>query len=157
ARLRFGRPHRPAGVSLAPSMQEGRMLARVHSAVLHGIEARVLDVEVDVGGGLPSFTIVGLPDASIREARERVRGPLTKGGLPLPPGAVTVTLAPAEWRKAGATVDLAVAAGLCEIAGVVPREPRRRVFLGELGLSGQVRPVRGALALALAAREAGFE
>jgi magnesium chelatase family protein len=133
------------------------MLARVHSAVLHGIEARVLDVEVDVGGGLPSFTIVGLPDASIREARERVRGALKNGGFPLPAGAVTVNLAPAEWRKAGATVDLAVAAGLCEIAGIVPREPRRRVFLGELGLSGQVRPVRGALALALAAREAGFE
>ncbi len=133
------------------------MLARTHSAVLHGIEARVLDVEVDVGGGLPTFTIVGLPDASIREARERVRGALKNGGFPLPAGAVTVNLAPAEWRKAGATVDLAVAAALCEIAGVVPREARRRVFLGELGLSGQVRPVRGALALTLAAKEAGFE
>ena len=133
------------------------MLARTHSAVLHGIEARVLDVEVDVGGGLPTFTIVGLPDASIREARERVRGALKNGGFPLPAGAVTVNLAPAEWRKAGATVDLAVAAALCEIAGVAPREARRRVFLGELGLSGQVRPIRGALALALAAKEAGFE
>jgi magnesium chelatase family protein len=133
------------------------MLARVHSAALYGIDARVLDVEVDAGGGLPSFTIVGLPDASVREARERVRAALRNGGFPFPAGAITVNLAPAEWRKGGASLDLAVAVALCQIAGLVPRQARRRLFLGELGLSGETRPVRGALSLALAAREAGFE
>jgi magnesium chelatase family protein len=133
------------------------MLARVHSAALHGLDARVLEVEVDAGGGLPSFTIVGLPDATVREARERVRAALKNGGFPFPSGAVTVNLAPAEWRKVGAALDLPVAVALCQIGGVLPRADRRRVFLGELGLSGQTRPVRGALALALAAREAGFE
>jgi magnesium chelatase family protein len=133
------------------------MLARVHSAALYGLDARVLEVEVDAGGGLPSFTIVGLPDTTVREARERVRAALKNGGFPFPSGAVTVNLAPAEWRKAGAALDLPVAVALCQIGGILPRGGRRRVFLGELGLSGQARPVRGALALVLAAREAGFD
>ncbi|MGH9368782.1 MAG: YifB family Mg chelatase-like AAA ATPase [Thermoanaerobaculia bacterium] len=133
------------------------MLARVHSAALLGIDARVLEVEVDVGRGLPSFTIVGLPDATVREARERVRSALRNSGLPFPSGAITVNLAPAEWRKGGAGLDLAVAIALLSIGGWQPRTARRRVFIGELGLSGQVRPVRGALSLALATSEAGFE
>jgi magnesium chelatase family protein len=133
------------------------MLARVHSAVTSGIDARVLDVEVDVSGGLPAFRIVGLPDPSVREARERVRSALRNAGFPLPSGAVTVNLAPAGFRKLGASLDLPVALALLEIAGVRPTDGRRRVFVGELGLDGQVRPVRGALCLALAARAAGFE
>jgi magnesium chelatase family protein len=133
------------------------MLARVHSAALVGIDARVLEVEVDVGSGLPSFTIVGLPDASVREARERVRSALKNSGFPFPVGSITVNLAPAEWRKVGAALDLPVAVALLGIGGWRPHEPRRRVFIGELGLSGEVRPVRGALSLALAAKEGGFE
>jgi len=133
------------------------MLARVHSAALLGIDARVLDVEVDVGNGLPSFTIVGLPDASVREARERVRSALKNSGFPFPVGSITVNLAPAEWRKVGAALDLPVAVALLAIGGWKPAEPKRRVFIGELGLSGEVRPVRGALSLAWAAREAGFQ
>lgn len=132
------------------------MLARVHSAVTSGIDARVLDVEVDVAGGLPSFTIVGLPDPSVREARERVKSALRNGGYPIPSGAVTVNLAPAGFRKFGASLDLPVALALLEIAGVRPADGTARVFVGELGLDGQVRPVRGALCLALAARDAGF-
>lgn len=133
------------------------MLARVHSAVTSGIDARVLDVEVDVSGGLPSFTIVGLPDPSVREARERVKSALRNGGFPIPSGAVTVNLAPAGFRKFGASLDLPVAVALLEIAGVKPADRTPRVFVGELGLDGQVRPVRGALCLALAARDGGFE
>jgi magnesium chelatase family protein len=133
------------------------MLARVHSAALYGLDARVLEIEVDAGGGLPSFTIVGMPDATVREARERVRSALKNGGYPFPSGAVTVNLAPAEWRKVGAALDLPVAVALCQIGGLLPQGSRRRVLLGELGLSGQARPVRGALALVLAAREAGFQ
>lgn len=133
------------------------MLARVHSAVTSGIEARVLDVEVDVSGGLPSFRIVGLPDPSVREARERVRSALRNSGYPVPAGAVTVNLAPAGFRKLGASLDLPVALALLRIAGVEPADDTSRVFVGELGLDGQVRAVRGALCLALAARDGGFE
>jgi magnesium chelatase family protein len=132
------------------------MLARIHSAATLGLEARVLDVEVDASHGLPRFTIVGLPDATVREARERVRSALRNGGFPLPDGAVTVNLAPADFRKSGAALDLPVAIGLLWLCGVRPAVPLRRVFVGELGLDGQVRAVRGALCLALAARDAGF-
>ena len=133
------------------------MLARVHSAATFGIEARVLDVEVDVTAGLPHFTIVGLPDPSVREARERVKSALRNSGFPMPSGAVTVNLAPAGFRKYGAALDLPVAVGFLRIAGLEPASPIRRVFVGELGLDGQVRPIRGALCLALAAEESGFE
>jgi magnesium chelatase family protein len=133
------------------------MLARVHSAATCGIDARVLDVEVDVSAGLPHFTIVGLPDVSVREARERVRSALRNGCFPLPDGAVTVNLAPADFRKVGAALDLPVAVGLLSLCGLPIRDAPRRVLIGELGLNGEVRRVRGALCLALAARDAGFE
>jgi magnesium chelatase family protein len=133
------------------------MLARIHSAATLGLDSRVLDVEVDASHGLPRFTIVGLPDASVREARERVRSALRNGGFPLPAGAVTVNLAPADFRKCGAALDLPVAIGLLRLCGVRPASDTRRVFVGELGLDGQVRAVRGALCMALAARDAGFE
>ncbi|HEY2796688.1 MAG TPA: YifB family Mg chelatase-like AAA ATPase [Thermoanaerobaculia bacterium] len=133
------------------------MLARIHSAATLGLEARVLDVEVDASHGVPRFTIVGLPDATVREARERVRSALRNGGFPLPAGAVTVNLAPADFRKCGAALDLPVAIALLRLCGVRPASPARRVFVGELGLDGQVRAVRGALCMALAARDAGFE
>jgi magnesium chelatase family protein len=133
------------------------MLARIHSAATLGLEARVLDVEVDASHGLPRFTIVGLPDTGVREARERVRAALKNGGFPFPDGAVTVNLAPADFRKSGAALDLPVAIGLLWLSGVRPATPTRRVFVGELGLGGEVRAARGALCLALAARDAGFE
>jgi magnesium chelatase family protein len=133
------------------------MLARIHSAATLGLEARVLDVEVDAALGMPRFTIVGLPDASVREARERVRSALKNGGFPLPEGTVTVNLAPADFRKCGAALDLPVALGLLWLCGVRAPGKTSRVFVGELGLGGEVRPVRGALCLALAARDAGFD
>jgi len=133
------------------------MLARVHSAATIGIDARVLDVEVDVSSGLPAFTIVGLPDPSVREARERVRSALRNSGFSLPSGVVTVNLAPAGFRKVGASLDLPVAVAFLEIAGLPLANRRRRVFVGELGLDGQVRPIKGALCVALAAREEGFD
>jgi magnesium chelatase family protein len=133
------------------------MLARIHSAATLGLEARVLDVEVDASDGLPRFTIVGLPDASVREARERVRSALKNGGFSFPEGSVTVNLAPADFRKCGAALDLPVAIGLARLRGVSSPSDTRRVFVGELGLGGEVRPVRGALCLALAARDAGFD
>jgi magnesium chelatase family protein len=133
------------------------MLARVHSAAVLGIDARVLDVEVDVSAGLPCFNIVGLPDTSVREARERVRSALRNGGFPTPGGSVTVNLAPAGFKKVGASLDLPVAVALLQICGLASPTAARRLFVGELGLNGEVRPVRGALCLALAAREAAFD
>jgi magnesium chelatase family protein len=132
------------------------MLTRVHSAATLGLEARVLDIEVDASGGFPRFTIVGLPDAAVREARERVRSALKNSGFAFPSGAVTVNLAPADFRKSGAALDLPVALGLAALGGAAALAPGRRVIVGELGLGGEVRPVRGALCLALAARDAGF-
>ena len=133
------------------------MLARVHSAAILGLDARVLDVEVDASDGLPRFTIVGLPDTTVREARERVRSALKNAGFRIPSGAVTVNLAPADFRKCGAALDLPVAVGLLRLCGLAPAGGERRVFIGELGLGGQVRAVRGALCMALACRDAGFE
>jgi magnesium chelatase family protein len=133
------------------------MLARVHSAAAFGIDARVLDVEVDVSDGLPCFQIVGLPDASVKEARERVRSALRNSSFPFPGHAITVNLAPADFRKVGALLDLPVAIGLLLIGGLRVATPRQRLFVGELGLTGEIRPIRGALCLASAARDAGFE
>jgi len=133
------------------------MLVRVHSAAAFGIEARILDVEVDLSEGVPSFTLVGLPDAGVREARERVRSALRNGNFPEPRGKITVNLAPAAVRKAGVAIDLPLAIAFLALAGVPTSSTRRRIFVGELGLGGEVRPLRGALCLALAAREAGFE
>ena len=133
------------------------MLARVFSAATVGIEARALDVEVDVSHGLPSFRIVGLPDASVRESRERVRSALRNSGFPVPTGAVTVNLAPADCRKAGASLDLPLAIALLAACGLPVGSSARRVFVGELSLNGEVRPIKGALCLALAARDAGAD
>jgi len=133
------------------------VLVRVHSAAAFGIEARILDVEVDLSEGVPSFTLVGLPDAGVREARERVRSALRNGNFPEPRGKITVNLAPAAVRKAGVAIDLPLAIAFLALAGVPTSSTRRRIFVGELGLGGEVRPLRGALCLALAAREAGFE
>ncbi len=130
------------------------MLATLLSATLHGIAGRVVRVEVDVAPGLPGFTIVGLPDAALSEARERVRGALRNSGFHHPPRRITVNLAPAELRKAGASLDLAIALGIL-LGSEQLRAGRGRVgVIGELGLGGEVRRVPGLLpmCMALAAR-----
>ncbi len=130
------------------------MLARVSTATPWGIEARTVEVEADVQNGLPQIQIVGLPDAAVRESRERVRAALRNCGFDLPPRAVTVSLAPADLRKEGNHLDLAIAVALLVAYGQLPGELLDgRLLVGELGLDGAVRPVRGALAIAdLAAR-----
>lgn len=133
------------------------MLSRVHSAAIDGAEARILDVEADVSAGLPSFSIVGLPDAAVRESRDRVRAAVRNCGFDFPPRAVTVNLAPADWKKEGSALDLAVAAALLSTAGILPADGKRRVLVGELALDGTLRPVRGALAIAAIAAESGFD
>ncbi len=125
------------------------MLARSLAATPWGIEARPVEVEVDVQNGLPQIQIVGLPDASVRESRERVRSALRNCGFDLPPRAVTVNLAPADLRKEGNHLDLAIAVALLAAHGALPETALDgRILCGELGLDGAVRPVRGGLAIA---------
>jgi magnesium chelatase family protein len=132
------------------------MLATAATFTLDGISARPVRVEVDVHRGLPGFAIVGLPDAAVREARERVRAALVNCGFEFPLSRIVVNLAPASMRKAGPGMDLAIAAGLLRASGQLEWERMDRVALaGELALDGQVRPIHGALAIAEAAREYG--
>ena len=124
------------------------MLASVHAATLTGVEGRPVTVEVHVTTGLPGFTIVGLPDAACREARDRVRAALLSSGLAWPLQRVTVNLAPSGIRKAGAGLDLAIAVGLlCATGRVDTAVVGDCAFLGELGLDGSLRRVPGTLAL----------
>jgi magnesium chelatase family protein len=120
------------------------VLATVHAATLHGIDGRVIRVEVDVAPGLPGFTIVGLADAALQEARERVRGAIRNSGLAFPPRRITVNLAPADLRKAGASLDLAIAIGIL-LGSEQVRAAGRWAFIGELSLGGDLRAVPGIL------------
>ena len=126
------------------------VLASLLSATLQGIAGRIVRVEVDVAPGLPGFTIVGLPDAALSEARERVRGALRNAGFHHPPRRITVNLAPAELRKAGASLDLAIALGILLGSEQVRATPGRVALIGELGLGGEVRRVPGILPMCLA-------
>ena len=134
------------------------VLATARTFTLDGISARPVRVEVDVHRGLPNFTIVGLPDAAVREARERVRAALVNCGFEFPLRRIVVNLAPASLRKAGPGMDLAIAAALLSASDQLEWEGLARVALaGELALDGSTRPVQGALAMAEAARESGAE
>lgn len=131
------------------------MLACVQSATLSGVEGCPVAVEVHVSNGLPAFTVVGLPDAAIREARDRVRAALLSSQLPWPLRRVTVNLAPSGVRKTGAGLDLPIAVGLLVAAGELPPACVEGVgFVGELGLDGTVRAVPGVVPL-VGALEAG--
>jgi magnesium chelatase family protein len=132
------------------------MLARCGSAGLRGVDALPVMVEVDIGPGLPGLQMVGLADAAVQEARERVRGALRNSGLKVPLTRVIVSLAPADLRKEGPAFDLPIALGLLGASGQLPLERIEGVWsAAELGLDGSLRPVRGVLAIALAARRLG--
>jgi magnesium chelatase family protein len=134
------------------------VLARVTTFSLVGIEPRRVTVEIDLRAGLPSFTIVGLGDRAVRESRERVRAAVLNSGFEFPAKRLTVNLAPAHLRKAGPGFDLAIACAVLAASGQVPVEPLERyAVFGELGLDGEVRPCRGALAVAEGALRAGLE
>jgi magnesium chelatase family protein len=132
------------------------MLASLQSATLFGVEACPVHVEVDVSFGMPAFTMVGLPDASVRESRDRVKSAIRNSGFEFPAHRITVNLAPADVRKAGAAFDLPIALGILAAQGVVEcREISDVVVLGELSLDGTIQPARGVLPIAAAARRAG--
>ncbi len=132
------------------------MYASVPSATLVGVEARPVRVEVHLARGLPSTTIVGLPDAAVREARERVRAALTSSGFDVPRARILVNLSPADLRKEGPALDLPIALALLAADGRVPRRKAASLLCSaELALDGRLRPVRGAVAIGLLALASG--
>src|SRR5436190_13854318 len=133
------------------------MLARVWSCATVGIEGHFVEVEADLGVGLPTFTIVGLPDAAVRESRERVLAAVRNCGFEFPTRKITINLAPAHVRKEGARFDLPIAVALLLASGQIPRgrPVEEGIFVGELALDGTLRGVRGILAVMAAARREG--
>src|SRR5713226_8092439 len=131
---------------------EGGMVQRVSTVAFEGIEARAVDVQVQVAPGLPAFAIVGLPDKAVSEARERVRSALIASGLALPARRITVNLAPADLPKEGSHYDLPIALGLMAAIGAIPPDALSGfTVLGELGLDGSIAPVAGVLPAAIGA------
>jgi magnesium chelatase family protein len=132
------------------------MLSTLRTATVVGIDACQVQVEVDVSFGLPGFTMVGLPDTSVRESRDRVRSAIRNSGFEFPPHRVTVNLAPADLRKAGAAFDLPIALGILAASGGIARRHVPDILLvGELSLDGAIQPTRGVLPIAAAARREG--
>jgi magnesium chelatase family protein len=133
-------------------------LARSFGAVVNGVEGQIVVVEVDHSRGLPGVGLVGLPDASVSEAKHRARTAIGNQRLSWPKGRITISLSPAEVRKHGAGLDLAIAVGLLGATDQIStRALERTVFVGELGLDGSIRPIPGALSATIAAAKAGFE
>lgn len=132
------------------------MIAKVQSYALNGLEGVAVTVETDVSRGLPAYDIVGLPDAAVKESKERVRSAIKNSALAFPMHKITVNLAPAYVRKEGTALDLPVAISLLVASGALQTKTENTVFLGELALSGELRPITGVLPLLISAKEKGF-
>ncbi len=131
------------------------MLAKIESFAVNGIEGFIVQIEVDLGGGFPGFDIVGLPDAAVKEARDRVRAAIKNSCLSFHDHRITVNLAPANIKKEGSGFDLPIAVGILVANGEVKRDLiAEAAFIGELALDGKIRAVNGALPMAIAARDA---
>ena len=134
------------------------MLATVLSSAMLGIDAYIVKVEVDVAGGLPSFSTVGLPDSAIKESRDRVTAAIKNSGFYFPQTRITANLAPADIRKAGSAFDLPIAIGVMAATNqIVPTGLENIIVLGELALDGSIRGIQGALPIAIAAKKNGIE
>ena len=134
------------------------MLAKILSSAVIGIDAIIVDVEVDLAPGLPAFATVGLPDGAVKESKDRVRAALKNSGYDFPVRRITANLAPADIKKEGAAYDLPISIGILAATGVV-RSDRllRYTLLGELSLDGTLKPIRGTLPMAVAAKQAGLD
>jgi magnesium chelatase family protein len=132
------------------------MVSKIRSLGLGGISGYEVSVECYLSGGLPNFDVVGLPDAAVKEARERVRAAVKNCGVKFPVSRITVNLAPANTKKAGTVYDLPVMLGILAAADYIDPLPEDSAFFGELSLSGELRPVTGALPMALAAERLGI-
>jgi magnesium chelatase family protein len=133
------------------------VLAKVLSSAVFGIDAYIVEVEVDIATGLPAFSTVGLPDGAVKEIKDRVRAAIKNCGYEFPSRRITVNLAPADIRKEGAAFDLPIAVGILAAMELVSKEKLEEFFiLGELSLYGQVKPIRGTLPISVAARDSGL-
>lgn len=134
------------------------MISKIKSCSLMGIDGYVVEVETDISGGLPAFDIVGLGDTAVRESKERVRSAIKNTGLDFPVRRITVNLAPAGVKKEGALFDLPIALGILSATGqIAPGSTDGFMFVGELSLDGEVKPVNGVLPMAACAMETGLE
>ncbi|HDP79676.1 MAG TPA: ATP-binding protein, partial [Spirochaetes bacterium] len=131
------------------------MLARAISLAVQGVDAQVVEIEVDIVKGLPGFTIVGLPDSTIRESRERIRSSIENNGFEFPPRNFVVNLAPAGFKKQGANFDLPVALAILYATGQISCDLTSIPMVGELSLDGRVKPVRGVISMAIALYRGG--
>jgi magnesium chelatase family protein len=132
------------------------MLSKSISFGIHGIDARIIEVEVDIIRGLPNFIIVGLPDSTIRESRERIRSAIENSGFDFPPKNFVVNLAPAGFKKQGATFDLPIAMSILRATGQADVDPASIPMVGELSLDGMVKPVRGVISMTIAIYRGGY-
>ncbi len=133
------------------------MLAKVLSSAVIGIDAYLVEVEVDIAPGLPTFTTVGLPETSVKESKERVKSAITNSGYTFPDDRITVNLAPANIKKEGTGFDLPIALGILAATRIISQEiTSKYLILGELSLDGRIKPVKGSLPMAIAAKNAGY-
>ncbi|MDD2389668.1 MAG: YifB family Mg chelatase-like AAA ATPase [Desulfobacterales bacterium] len=133
------------------------MLAKVLSSAVIGIDAYLVEVEIDIACGLPSFTTVGLPETSVKESKERVKSAIHNSGYNFPDDRITLNLAPADIKKEGTGFDLPIALGILAATGIIPENTLSAyLILGELSLDGRIKSVRGVLPMALTAKQAGY-
>jgi magnesium chelatase family protein len=133
------------------------MLAKVKSGAVLGIDAYLVEVEVDLALGLPVFSLVGLPDGAVKESKDRVKSAIKNSGYEYPSRRITINLAPADVKKEGAAFDLPIAVGLLAASGLIEHDKLQDfAIVGELSLDGRIKPVRGALPIAMEAREQGL-
>jgi magnesium chelatase family protein len=142
---------------LCSSKEGTTMLAKVYSSAVIGLEGVLVEAEVDLAKGLPAFTVVGLGDAAVQESRERVRSAIRNSGYSFPNKRITVNLAPADMRKAGPAYDLPIAIGVLLAAEMLTADVSRSVFIGELGLDGNLRHTDGVLPMVAIARANGID
>ena len=133
------------------------MICSVHTLGIYGIKGSKVTVECYISNGLPNFDIVGLPDAAVKEARERVRAAAKNSGMRFPTGRITVNLAPANLKKGGTHYDLPILLSIMCACGAIRRPSSRSAFIGEVALDGKIRAVNGVLPMAIEAKRAGFD
>jgi magnesium chelatase family protein len=133
------------------------LLAKVLSSAVLGVDAYIVEVEVDIRHGLPSFQTVGLPEAAVKESKDRVKSAINNSGFRFPDDRITVNLAPADIKKEGTGFDLPIAVGILAATGVIPQDLLSHyLILGELSLDGRIKPVKGSLSIALSAKSCGL-
>src|SRR5258705_8475550 len=134
------------------------MLAKVNSAALYGIDALRVEVEIDLASGLPQLATVGLPEGAVKESKDRIRAAVKNCGYTFPAKKITINLAPADIKKEGSAYDLPMAIGILAAEGLVQKDRLQEYFLmGELSLDGEIKPIRGALPIAVTAKKEGLK